>query len=352
MGPPEALICDTRAVSLQLRGVGLLLLSLFCSTAVAAPEHTLRMVATAPEGSPWARDLRAFAQQVEAATEGHVRIKWYFGAVAGDELEETTRMQRGQLDGHIATLGCDRDSPSIRVTRLAGVFTDLDEVTAVVNRLRPTLESEAHDHGMVLLATSPIGHDIFFTRAQVHSLAELRQQRFWMWDLDQTGVAMARALGLRAVPLPITDAAHAYDGGKIDGFVGTPISALAFQWGVAARYAIDLPFNYAWACLILREDSFMQLPFAYQAAVREAGATLALRNAETARRVEATLLGASASAQGLRVQPPPEAMRAELLAAAGAANVDVAAQWLPPKLLAQVRRYVDEYRAARRATRK
>ncbi|MCA1664398.1 MAG: hypothetical protein LC659_09050, partial [Myxococcales bacterium] len=68
-------------------------------TAAPAETTVLRMAAIAPEGTSWARELKAFARGVEKATDGALRVKWYLGGVAGDEAEELARVERDQLDG-------------------------------------------------------------------------------------------------------------------------------------------------------------------------------------------------------------------------------------------------------------
>ena len=60
---------------------------------------TLRMAAIAPDGTEWARALKAFAQEVETQSKGELRMKWYLGGMAGDELTALDRIKRGQLDG-------------------------------------------------------------------------------------------------------------------------------------------------------------------------------------------------------------------------------------------------------------
>src|SRR5205085_6254673 len=71
-----------------------------------ADKMVWRMATAAPDSTNWARELRAFARDVEAGTEGQVAIKWYFGGIAGDEGEVMQRIGKAQLDGMAAaTMG-------------------------------------------------------------------------------------------------------------------------------------------------------------------------------------------------------------------------------------------------------
>src|SRR3954451_3899123 len=98
--------------------LALLLVSL---TAHADPVR-LRLAALAPEGTAWAREMKAFARDLEQATHGEVTAKWYFGGIAGDELTVLERIHKGQLDGTAGALFCEQLAPSFRVTRVVGLL--------------------------------------------------------------------------------------------------------------------------------------------------------------------------------------------------------------------------------------
>ena len=70
----------------------------------------------APEGTAWAREGHSFERDIAELTHGQVRMKWYLGGIAGDELQMLDRVRRDQLDG-VASAGmlCHRLSPSMRV---------------------------------------------------------------------------------------------------------------------------------------------------------------------------------------------------------------------------------------------
>src|SRR4051812_32295447 len=61
-----------------------------------AEPRTLRFATAAPDGTTWARELRAVSREVEQETEGAVRVKWYFSGIAGNELDVIDRIRRGQ----------------------------------------------------------------------------------------------------------------------------------------------------------------------------------------------------------------------------------------------------------------
>src|SRR4051812_42020614 len=101
---------------------GALLLGVLLALPAAAQEHVLRFATIIPDGTPWAREVRAFARDVEKKTAGSVRVKIYFGGIAGDETESLQRIQRDQLDATVASMLCHRLAPSMRVTRVPGLL--------------------------------------------------------------------------------------------------------------------------------------------------------------------------------------------------------------------------------------
>src|SRR5512146_1049314 len=78
---------------IRLAPTALLALLLGPASASAAPIQ-LRMAAIAPDGTEWARELKAFSAAVQAATADRVRIKWYLGGIAGDENGSIDRIRR------------------------------------------------------------------------------------------------------------------------------------------------------------------------------------------------------------------------------------------------------------------
>src|SRR4051812_29997260 len=110
--------------------------SLVASATFAEEPTVLKFASIAPDGSILAQEIKRWGQDVDAATAGRLKIKWYFNGVAGDELEQGDRMMKGQLDGSAGgQMFCNRVIPSMRVTRLPGVFQSREEAADAINRL-------------------------------------------------------------------------------------------------------------------------------------------------------------------------------------------------------------------------
>ena len=67
-------------------------------------------------------------------------------------------MKKGQIDGAASgQMACERLAPTLRVSRLPGVFQDRDEAETVLSRLRPLIDQEAHTAGFTILAITGLG---------------------------------------------------------------------------------------------------------------------------------------------------------------------------------------------------
>jgi TRAP-type C4-dicarboxylate transport system substrate-binding protein len=306
----------------------------------------------APDGSTLGRDLKQFSTDLATVSHGHVVIKWLFNGVAGDELEQGERIAKGQLDGSAGgQMLCNQIMPSMAVTRLPGMFQSRDEASELLNRLQPMLEKEAHQRGFVLLSAPGLGPDVILTRTPVRTMAELRHLKLWRWDLDEVGIATSRAMGLSIVPLPLAQAARAYDEGKIDGFLAIPVAALAFQWSARARYVTDLRGSYIWGCFVVTEAAFHRLPPPERQALHDASARARERFEDSGRRVDEALLQGLFAKQGAQTVPVSESFRAEFMAAARDARERVAGKFVPRALMDQVLQMLADYRIERPARR-
>lgn len=304
------------------------------------------MASIVPDGTAWARELRAMSREVEAATSGALKIKWYLGGVAGDELEAEARVRKGQLDGVVSGgMICEKLAPSLRLLRLPGLVQSHAESSFLLGRLRSSIDHEMQKAGYTTLGLSGIGSAILFTRNPVSSMAELKTQRLWIWDTDQVSRLALGAMGVKTVPLPIYQAGAAYEDHRTDGFITPPTAALGFQWSTAARYFTNLPLHFVTGCLLVADRAFDPLPIAEQQALRAAANKTQARFDEISQNMDAQLLGGLFARQGLQPVEVSNTFRTELYDAARAAREKVGAELGSPEMLARVLSLLADYRA-------
>jgi TRAP-type C4-dicarboxylate transport system substrate-binding protein len=323
--------------------IGALLATAPC---VRAEPVTLRLASVAPDGTSWARELKAFGREIAASTRDEVQIKWYLSGIAGDELQSHARVQRDQLDGILSGgMLCQRLAPSMRAAGMVDEFRDRDEAHYVMGRLKPTVDQEFAKAGYVDVATAGMGFSVLFSRAPIRTMADVRRLRPWLWSLDEVLKTQLGAMGIKAVPLPVEGSARAYDEGKVDSFVGLPSAALAFQWSAQARYVIDLRVGYLTGCMLVSRRAWDALSHDDQQVIQSAAAKLQVRIQETTRQMDESLLSGLFAKQGLQALPVPPSLQAEFAAAAREAQKQVEAL-APAATVERVSAWIAEYRAA------
>jgi len=321
-------------------------LLMLTAMAAAAEPRSLKLASITPDGTLWSRELRATAQEIEAGTDGAVRVKLYLGAVAGDETEVAARMSKGQLDA-VASAGvmCDQVSPTLRAISIPGLFATRAEGAAVSQKLRPTMDEEAQKSGFALVGVTTLGQDVLFTRTPVRTLAELRALKLWRWDGDDAGIATTRAMGLHVVTTPVHEALAAMEAGRIDGFMAIPTAALAFQWSTRTRYLTSLRAGHLNGCILVANRAFDRLAIEHQQIVRAAVAKLAVRLDEISRRDDEALVGELFARQGLQVATPSATLRADFFAAAQKARATLSDAVVSHAVIARVLEALAEVRA-------
>jgi TRAP-type C4-dicarboxylate transport system substrate-binding protein len=327
----------------------LLLLLAVVPTAAAADSVTLRIATPAPEGTAWAREGHNYARELENATQGRVKTKYYFGSITGDEIQSWDRIKRGQLDG-IASGGmlCMKLAPSMRVLRIVGLFQNRDESAYVSGRLRKTFDEEFRKAGFISLGELGVGPDVIFSREPVRSLAELRQSKYWVWDLDPVVPQQLNSMGLRTEPVSLEGARTAYEGGRTDGFLAVPTAALAFQWSSQVRYITDLRMNFLRGCILVASRAHDALSLPDQQAMRAHSAKLMARLEDLGRSQDEALLGGLFEKQGIKTIVPSAAFRSEFFEAARVARTQLGEQLVPKELLQKVLGMLADYRAEHR----
>jgi TRAP-type C4-dicarboxylate transport system substrate-binding protein len=327
-----------------VRSSGLALVAIWTAVAHAAPV-TLKLATVAPDGTEYAREFRAFARNVETETGGAVTIRWYFGGIAGDELQVADRIGREQLDG-VASGGmlCANLSPTMRAMRVALVQNG-DEARFMLGHLRERITAELAAAGMESLGTPVLGSEYAFLDRSVKTMAELRQLRLWRWDLDDAATTGARLMGLNIVPLPIDGLKEALEAHQVDGFIAVPSASLAFQWSIRAHVLLRMPLGFLAGCLLVAQRTWHRLRPSERTAISGAAAIAMKRMDDMMQRQDAMLLGGLFQRQGMQLEQPSPALRSQFYEALRAARERLPDGLVPREVLERVQLLLSDFRA-------
>ena len=179
----------------------------------------------------------------------------------------------------------------------------------------------------------------------MRSLEDLRRGRFWIWDLDEVYRAELPAIGLNVEPLPLERALAAFEAGQLDGFIGIPAAALAFQWSAHARYYADLRVGYVLGCLVVAQTAFDPLPTEMQRAVEAAAGRLMRHMEDMGEEQDTPLIHSLFEKQGMHRVEVTREFRGDFLDAARTARLKLGGTLTSQALLDDINGWLADYRS-------
>lgn len=196
-----------------------------------AGAQTLKLATLAPQGSVWDLAIRSMGERWAKETAGRVQLKVYAGGVAGDESDALRKARAGQFQGLAITVaGLTEIDSAFNVFQIPMYFESFEELYFVLAELRPALEARLAAKGYILLHWGHGGWIHLFSRQPIRTLADLKQQKLFVWAGDDSAVQAWRKNGYQPVALAATDIMLGFQTKMIDVVPTTPIAALSLQW--------------------------------------------------------------------------------------------------------------------------
>ncbi len=247
---------------------GLLVMSLLLATPVAA--RTLKIATALPEGQSWLVEMRKAGDRIKQRTQGRVKLKFYPGAVMGNDKTVMRKIRAGQLHGGALTSGAlAAVYPDIELYSLPLLFRSWEEVDYVRARLDDTLAKGLEKKGFVALSISHAGFAYVFSKKRVSKVEDLAGRKIWMVEDDKMSEIAFEIAGVSPIPLQLTDVLTSLQTGLIDTVAAPPTGAIALQWHTNVKYMTDVPLMYLTGVLALDKRAFDKLKPGDQAILRE-----------------------------------------------------------------------------------
>lgn len=243
----------------------------FISTSVQAkPKYLFKVATIAPEGSIWTKRFHDFAVEVETKTNGEVGFKVYAGGIMGDDRAMYRKMRVGQLQGGGFTMtGIGATVSDFRVMGIPFLFHSYKEVDYVKAGLWPAFQKAFIDKGLELIAMTEVGFVYSMSTRSISTIDELKKSKTWAPAGDPISNAYLETLGITPLPLAIPDVLTSLQTGMVETVFNSLYGSIVLQWFTKARYISDIPFGYAYGCLLLDRKKFVRLPNAYQSTIKE-----------------------------------------------------------------------------------
>jgi TRAP-type C4-dicarboxylate transport system substrate-binding protein len=321
--------------------------------AAGRAETVLRVGTVAPEGSRFARDLRAMTGEIERLSGGEVKFKWFMGGRHGDEkaMAATLMDPRGALEGvAFSGIGLPYIVPEMKVWIYPGLFQSVEEVDYLENRYKEEFAGYFDREGLVMLTWAEAGFNYLHCDERFDTFDELKKRRLWLWADDTHTIGAANALGIRTDATKLGELHDWLAEKKVQVWAYPPLAVIAMGLQKYSRYMSDMPFTFLVGALVIRKDVFARLPPDAQRAIRAVGETWGVRltrswRAEAVRAVEAM------KKQGTKVVPWSDAEKQRFFQAAAAERGRVAKMWGLEALMKRFASDLELYRQARRQSR-
>ena len=136
------------------------------------------------------------------------------------------------------------DDASFEGIDLPGMAADIHTARTIANAYKPVLQQRmAERHGIKLLATVPYTAQVFFCRAPVQTLADLKGRK--VRTRGRNMAELVKAIGAAPVTLPFAEVVSALQTGVIDCAITGIGSGNAAKWYDVAEYLYDLPVDWS-----------------------------------------------------------------------------------------------------------
>ncbi|MGO9446134.1 MAG: TRAP transporter substrate-binding protein DctP, partial [Thiobacillaceae bacterium] len=225
--------------------------------------YTLKFATLVPTGTAWMKEIDQWARDLATRSHGRLVLKVYPGGVMGDEPDVLRKLHSQQLHGAFFTgYGVGRIFSSARVLEVPFLFMNTNESDAVRQQLMPDFEQRFRQAGFELIGWPEPGAIHFFSKEPIHSLAELKTRRVWLWQGDPLGEALADAAGISPIPLSIIDVYPqlAAKHGSIDTVYNAPFGLIAMQWSSQLNYGSNIALTNAIGVLVVDSRFYDALP--------------------------------------------------------------------------------------------
>lgn len=244
---------------------------LFMVCAQKTMAATLKVGLLAPDGTTWAKNIKAMAKEVKKATNGAVKIKTYLGGVQGDEPVVLRKIRLGQLAGGVFTGRTIGDiNGDVRILEVPFSFEgDRNAAWNTLEKMTPFFNKGFDKNNFVNLGFFEVGNVYMISTKPANSLKTLQGVKVWAWSGDKLVETMVNEMKLVSVPLSLPDVLSSLSTGIIEAAYSSPMGVVALQWNTKVKYLLDYPITYSLAAFLVSKRAWKKIPAKHQATVKK-----------------------------------------------------------------------------------
>ena len=203
----------------------------------AVGEIVLRAADNHPADYPTAQSVRFMGDQIEALSEGKIRVKQYPSAQLGQEKDTILATMFGAIDiNRINAAPLGNIATELQVLSLPYLFRDKDHMYKVLEgEIGEQLLSYLTPHNLVGLAFLDSGARSFYTKKPINTLSDMKGLKIRVQNTDMF-VTMMDLLGANATPMSFGQVYESLLTGVIDGAENNWPSYVSTRHFEAAKY--------------------------------------------------------------------------------------------------------------------
>jgi len=252
--------------------LGAALLLPFLGGRAQAQTLVLKAADVHPDGYPTIEGVKFMGKLIEERTGGRIKIQMFHSRQLGDEKDTLEQTRFGVIDiTRVNTAPLNNLVPETLVVGLPFVFRSTEHMHKVMDGpIGEDIGKATLAHGLVTLCYYDSGARSFYTRARpVPSPAELKGMKVRVQQSDMW-VALMRAFGANATPLPYGEVYSALQTGVVDGAENNIPSYVTARHFEVAKFYTRTEHSLSPEILAMSKRNFDKLSKADQDIVRQA----------------------------------------------------------------------------------
>jgi tripartite ATP-independent transporter DctP family solute receptor len=233
--------------------------------------RTLRAADVQPADYPTVKAMESMAAAFSKATNDKYTVKVFANGVLGSEKDTIEQVKLGALDFlRINTGTLNTICPAMMIPVLPFVFRDTAHMQAILDGpIGDELLANCDAQGMVGLAFYDSGARSFYTKKPIQSMADLKGLKIRVQQSD-IWVAMMRAIGANATPMPYGEIFTGLKTGLIDGAENNMPSYESTHHYEVAKYYTLTEHSMAPEVVLVSKTVFDKMTPEEQVALRKA----------------------------------------------------------------------------------
>jgi TRAP-type C4-dicarboxylate transport system substrate-binding protein len=223
-----------------------------------------------PQGTTYSKELVKLGEAVQKSTKDRVKMRFYWGGVAGEEPDIMRKVRVGQMDGGVFTAKTLSDVYSdLRLLEVPYSFESRAQSQKALALLEPKITEGLEKAGLIQLGVYELGEVYVVSSKEVKNPSMLTGKKLWLFQGDTLAESFSKSLGMVGVPLPLSDVLAGLSTGMVDTTYGPAIAIVGLQWHTKTRFLVDNPFGYHFQGFVLEKAVFNSFSIEDQAVIKK-----------------------------------------------------------------------------------